>query len=80
MKKGWTGQWQARRLFMELLVMSPPAQNTANLKLNKILYFEDMEPFNNFQGFPIIFTPEVSKKTALQCLQTYLSVRRYQVK
>jgi hypothetical protein len=61
MKKSWTEQWQPRRFFIELLVIPPSVQNTANLKLNEILYFKDMEPFNNFQGFPIIFMSEVSK-------------------
>jgi hypothetical protein len=51
MKKNWIEQWQ-RRLFMELLVMPPATQNIANLKLNKILYFRDMNPFIIFRYFP----------------------------
>lgn len=52
MRKSWTEQWQRRILFMELLVMPPPTQSTANLKLNKILYFKDMNPFIIFRNFP----------------------------
>jgi hypothetical protein len=61
---------------MELLVMPPPTQNAANLKLNKILYFKDMNPFIIFRDF----LSEVSKKTASQCMQTELSVRCHQAK
>jgi hypothetical protein len=52
MKKNRIEQWQRRRLFMELLVMLPATQNIANLKLNKILYFRDMNPLIIFRDFP----------------------------